>query len=90
MYAACAAYGLLIVEDDPYFFLTYPRGPGARAVHAVHAVLAVPAALAHLVAVPPSASAAHNPGLPPALAPPSPLAQARCPACTACAAPARI
>ena len=30
VYAACARHGLLIVEDDPYFTLQYPRGPGER------------------------------------------------------------
>lgn len=27
VYRVCAKYGLLIVEDDPYYFLQYPEGP---------------------------------------------------------------
>ena len=29
-YRLCQRYGLLLVEDDPYFYLQYPGGPGAR------------------------------------------------------------
>ena len=29
VYRLCQRYGLLLVEDDPYFYLQYPGGPGA-------------------------------------------------------------
>ena len=29
VYRACVRYNLLLVEDDPYFYLQFPQGPGA-------------------------------------------------------------
>ena len=29
VYRACERYNLLLVEDDPYFYLQFPQGPGA-------------------------------------------------------------
>lgn len=31
MYRLCQRYNLLLVEDDAYFFLQYPSGPGTAA-----------------------------------------------------------
>lgn len=30
VYRLCQRYGILLVEDDPYFFLQYPHGPGTH------------------------------------------------------------